>query len=155
MAAFTFRYTEVFKGLNQFKYERFKPSAGEIAAGLLPSQKLVDYVQDQLCRVFSLKNIPNPVSAAVKIWDQSSISAGSISQIGVDAYQLQFKTLKPFPEAHIYIAGDVFFSSTKTDGSFYGWSESSLISSERILVNHFGLQKFCTSVNLENELPEN
>jgi len=52
MAAFTFRYTEVFKGLNQFKYERFKPSAGEIAAGLLPSQKLVDYVQDQLCRVF-------------------------------------------------------------------------------------------------------
>jgi len=101
-----------------------------------------------------LTSITAPVSAAVKNWDCDPISALNLSQIEVDAYQLQFKMLKPFPEAHIYIAGDVFFSSTKTDGSFYGWSESSLISSERILVNHFGLQQFCTSVNLENEFPE-
>jgi len=99
-----------------------------------------------------LKSVPAPVGASIKIWDSKRVSGGSLSQIGVDSYQLQFKTLKPFPEAEIYITGDVFFASTK-DGAFYGWSEGSLITSERILVSHFGLLPFCTEVNLNNEFP--
>jgi len=98
-----------------------------------------------------LKNIPAPVAASIKIWDSKPVSGVSFSQIGVDSYQLQFKTLKPFPEAEIYITGDAFFASTKDGGAFYGWSEGSLITSERILVGHFGLMPYCAEVNLCNE----
>jgi len=52
MAAYTYMCSDVFEGLNQSTYARFQPSSGNVPCEYLPSQKLVDFVQDQLCTVF-------------------------------------------------------------------------------------------------------
>lgn len=52
LAAFTYLGTEIFEGLNLSRYKRFVNSCGDIAPELIPSQLLVNYVQDQLKVVF-------------------------------------------------------------------------------------------------------
>ncbi|KAF6041500.1 hypothetical protein EB796_000179 [Bugula neritina] len=93
-----------------------------------------------------------PVCAITKIWMSDPIAAANYqSRVGVNTYELQWKALKPFPDAPIYIAGDSFVPSIKSVGAFIGWSEGSLLNSERILVNHFGLAPYSTDVPMTNE----
>lgn len=97
--------------------------------------------------------IPRPVCAATKIWNSDPIDAGNFqSVVGVDANELQWKTLKPFEDLPMYITGDTFTAVSKV-GSYIGWSEGALLNSERILVNHFGLKPIRHGLSLCNEWP--
>ena len=52
LAAFTYVNTEIFYGLNQKRYPRFVNKAGDIPADLVPSQLMVEYVHQQLKKIF-------------------------------------------------------------------------------------------------------
>lgn len=73
-------------------------------------------------------------------------------KIGVESNQLHWESLKPFDDLDIFITGDTF-PAWDQRGAYVGFSESTLLTSERILVNHFGLEPLQDGLCLQNPWP--
>lgn len=97
-----------------------------------------------------MKELPTPVCSVAKLWLDSPIAANYQSRVGVDSYQLQWKGLKPFDDAEVFIAGDTFTAAT-TDTIFIGWSEGVLLTSERILARHLDIEPYISGLSLHNQ----
>ena len=92
-----------------------------------------------------------PVGAAARVWATDPIVASAYPpKVGVDPYKLQWEALKPFADAHIYIAGDTFGACT-LDNHYIGWSEGTLLNSERLLTNYFGLTPYVPHIPMKPE----
>ena len=98
------------------------------------------------------KDIPVPVCALQRCWqgDDDTIAANYLSKVGVNSYDLQWESLKPFQDSDIYITGDTFSACTKT-GILVGWSEGVLLHSERILASYFGVDPYMDGLELLQE----
>ena len=97
-----------------------------------------------------------PVCAAKMIWGADGSIHNGMShypKIGVDSNELHWKSLKPFDDINLFITGDVFLAWDRT-GVYLGFSETSLLTSERILVNYFGLQPIIGGLCLTNPWPK-
>ena len=95
-----------------------------------------------------------PVCVARKFWgvDDGSPAALSFPKTGVDSNLLHWESLKPFPDAELYIASDCFPASDPSM-CYLGFAESSLLTSERILVNYFKLNPVREDICLSNPWP--
>ena len=97
-----------------------------------------------------------PVCAAKMVWgSDGSIHNGIACQtkVGVDGNELHWKSLKPFDDINLFITGDVFVAWDKA-GAYQSFSETSLLTSERILFNYFGLQPIIDELCLTNPWPK-
>lgn len=97
-----------------------------------------------------MKEIPTPVCAVTKLWLGAPISANYEAKVGVRADLLQWRGLKPFPNAEIYVTGDTFTSCFDT-GSSLGWSEGAMLNSERVVTQYFGVSPFVQGLPLAEE----
>ena len=104
-----------------------------------------------------MKSVPKPVSGATKTWgsstDMERIFAEHPVNVGVDFNQLQWEGMKPFGDLDVYITGDTF-SACNRSVSLLGWSESGLLTTERVLGKYFGLETWLSGIALENEWRE-
>ena len=75
-----------------------------------------------------------------------------VPNVGVDGNQIHWDSLKPFPDADMFMSSDTFPPWLKK-GLNLGFSESVLLTSEQILVNHFGLEPLRDGLSLQNEWP--
>ena len=93
----------------------------------------------------------------MKLWGSSTnserIFANYFTVVGTDFNQLQWQGMKPFRDLDIYITGDTFTASTHKL-SYSGWSESGLLTTERVLGKYFGLETWLSGIALENEWRE-
>lgn len=100
------------------------------------------------------KEVPEPVCALVKFWSGDPIgSAAYAPKVGVDHNNLHWKSLKPFDSSDVYLAGDTFCPITESRG-LSRWSESALLTSERILHKYFHLDPFTENLTLTNQWPD-
>lgn len=94
-----------------------------------------------------------PICAVRKYWGVDGVQGYTQHpKPGSDSNKLHWESVKPFSDADIYMASDCFPPSDRTM-SFMGFAEGPLLTSERILVNHFGLNPVRGDLCLENPWP--
>ena len=110
-----------------------------------------------LCVCAGCAELPEePVCAVKMVWGSDRSIHNGIAchpKVGVDGNELHWKSLKPFDDINLFITGDVFTAWDRT-GAYQSFSETSLLTSERILFNYFGLQPLIDGLCLTNPWPK-
>ncbi|XP_067930018.1 achacin-like [Watersipora subatra] len=156
VASLAYDNLELFHNLDMEANERFQNVTGKVPDYLVPSKRLVEQVHSQLKQVLGCPDLEEePVCAIRMFWGTESDGASSYyPKCGVDSNQLHWESLKPFHDADMYISSDTF-AAWNENGVDMGWAELPLLTSERILTNHFGLEPFREGLSLQNLWPRN
>ena len=93
--------------------------------------------------VTDVNEIPHPVCCAITNWSRDSIGhCWFMPKAGVDYNRLYWKSLRPFGEdEEVYLIGDAFPAPTQ-NGCYIAFSESALLTSERMLHTYFELDPY-------------
>ncbi|XP_067929600.1 achacin-like [Watersipora subatra] len=155
VAAYTYENVELYRNLDIEANKRFVCTAGDVRRELVPSKVLVDHVHKALKKIMSCPHVKDqPVCAARMFWGTDTQGATSYyPKCGVDSNQLHWDSLKPFEDADMYITGDLF-PAWDEKGVNLGFTEMPLLTAERILTNHFGLEPFVDGICVRNLWPK-
>ncbi|XP_067930194.1 probable flavin-containing monoamine oxidase B [Watersipora subatra] len=154
LASFKSTNSKLYLDLDIESNERFVNTAGKVPSELVPSKLLVQQVHTGLKRILGCPDLEEePVCAARMFWGTKTY-AGSTShpRCGVDSNALHWESLKPFDDSDMFITSDVFAAWDK-NGANVGFADISLLTTERILANHFGLEPIIPGLCLQNPWP--
>ena len=99
----------------------------------------------------AIDSIPQPVCALVKLWRSDPIAANYETKVGEDPRVLEWRGLKPFPDADVYMTGDTFAACFDT-GASLGWSEGALLNSERLVTSYFNAEPYKGALHWKKKL---